>query len=103
MKKFSIFVLLVLAILLPSITGYCEDRYEYIGTDYLGQQFYVDTQSIAHTNLPNHFRFWHKVIDSDLGKNNTRLSNIAYVMVCIEVNFAQNVARHFYRRQENKS
>ena len=104
MKKFSIFVLLVLAILLPSITGYCEDRYEYIGKGVDESTFYLDRVSITRTKSTNVFRCWYKNIVSNTVRqryinsrrdNNIRqkLRQLSYVMYCFEINLAQNTYR----------
>ena len=92
MKKYFMLVCIVLWLVASCSILYGYDRYEYNGTDYKGKQYYVDTQSIVYADIPNHFRFWYKVLNADLGVNN-RLSQFAYTLICIEVNFAQNTYR----------
>ena len=104
MKKVCIVFLLALTVLFSCSLSYGADRYEYFATGSDGDEYYVDTQSIAYTNTPNVVRYWEKVIISNAGRRdriantkNKEVKNVyrkcAYVLTCIELNFEQNKQR----------
>ena len=105
MKKFSIVLLSALTILLFRLTGYCDNRYEYICKGANESLFYLDTSSITRTDVPNVFRCWYRDVVSDVERqhyvtlgHDRRLYTLSYVMYCFEINLAQNIYKGIEER-----
>lgn len=81
--------------------SYGEGRYEYATSSVDGNEYYIDTQSVAYINAPDTVRFWRKgtistasrrkyIADARTKKQRDMLRKLSSRIDCIEINFRQN-------------
>ncbi len=104
MKKSVVILLAVIIVVFFCSLAYGADRYEYVGFNADGDNYYIDTQSIAYTNNQDIIRFWTRIVVSEQSRRirisnekNKELKRILQQFVelkeCLEINFGQNTFR----------